>query len=284
MKVGASITPGKGLSTLNLAVFMIMLLLISTACSVRDVEEPIESTATLKVETPTPKAEITSTITPNPPTATPTITLTATQPAILVSVSANTNCRTGPGTGYDQVGVLLVDEFAEVQGQSTIDDYWFIDNLDRPGEYCWLSGAYASVIGDTSDLPSFTPMPSPTPQVGFDLYLKGFESCGSTTFVVFSVRNGGAQLLKSAYVEIVDFETGEYLYGPARERFPFAPSVRPVCPPGHGNILPSGVVEFIHSPINPVPHGHRAIGTITLCTGDYQGGECATKVIYFSIP
>lgn len=263
---------------------MVMLFLLSTACSQQTVEKLIEVTATKTIDTLTPPPTITSTTTPIPATATSTITPTATQPVILVSVSANTNCRTGPGTVYDLVGVLMVGEFAEVQGQSTIEGYWEILNSDKPGESCWLSGAYATVTGDTRDLPSYTPLPSPTPQVGFDLYLKGFENCGSTRFVVFSVRNGGAQTLKSAYVEVVDFETGESLYGPARERFPFAPNVRPVCPPGHGNILPSGVIEFIHSPLNPFPRGHQAIGTITLCTGDYQGGECATEVIYFSIP
>ena len=270
--------------TRNVLVFVIMLLMMGAACNPQDVKEIIEDTATVEIDTPMPTIESTSTFTLIPPTATVTITVTPTEPPILVSVSANTNCRTGPGTVYDLVGVLLVGEFAEVQGQSTIDDYVYILNPDRPGEFCWLSGVYASVIGDMEELPSFTPIPSPTPQVGFNLYLKGFENCGSAMFVVFSVQNGGAQTLKSAFVGVVDFETGENLYGPVFERFPFAPSVRPVCPPGHGNILPSGVVEYIHSPIKRVPSGHTAIGTITLCTGDYQGGECATRVIYFNIP
>ena len=268
---------------------IVTLLLASSACSPQTVEKPTEVTATMETDTAPPEGENTrvptsTTTATATSTAVPTLTLTATQAVPLVSVSGNTNCRTGPGTVYDLAGVLLVGEIAEVQGLSTVDNYVYILNPDRPGESCWLSRAYASVTGDTRDLPSFTPMPSPTPQVGFDLYLKGFENCGSTSFVIFSIRNGGAQTLKSAYVQVVDFETGEYLYGPARERFPFAPTVRPVCPPGHGNILPSGVIEFIHSPINPFARGHQAIGTITLCTGDYQGGECATRVIYFSIP
>jgi hypothetical protein len=112
---------------------------------------------------------------PAPPTSTPeviespTITLTATlaetaTPAVpLVSVSTNTNCRTGPGVVYAYRGALLVGETAEVVARSTAGNYWYIVNPDNPGEFCYLWGEYASVAGNTSVLPAFTPPPSPTP-------------------------------------------------------------------------------------------------------------------------
>lgn len=188
----------------------------------------------------------------------PTITLTPAPPAPIVSVSINTHCRTDPGTSYDSRGVLFVDETAKVLAQSTVANYWYIVNPDKLGEDCWLWGEYTEVVGDTDALPVFTPLPSPTPNVVLDLTLYGFEYCGSITYVVFAVQNKGSQILKSGYVAVYDLDAQDQLYGPARERHPFAERPRPVCPPGHGNILTPGEVEYIHAPIDPVPHGSRA--------------------------
>ncbi len=235
-------------------------------------------TATVEPATPSKTPEPSPTI-----TLTPTITPTPTETPPMISVTANTNCRSGPGTSYAIQGVLLVGESAEIVARSTIVDYWYIFLPEAPGEPCWMSGAYANSVGDTSLLPELTPMPTPAPPVGFDLYLRGFESCGSITYVVFSAKNAGVEILKSAKVGIVDFNTGGQLYGPDFQRFPFAQVVRPVCPPDHGNILLPGTVQYIHVPISPVPHGNNGIGTIMLCTADWLGGDCVTKVIYFLI-
>lgn len=216
-------------------------------------------------------------------TFTPTITLTPTQPAPKIDVTENTHCRSGPGLSYDSLGVLLVGEVAEILAQSTVDDYWYITLPDKPERPCWLSDLYANVVGKTDALPALTPIPSPTPEVGFDLFLNSFQACGSTFFVVFSVQNTGANILKSGTVEIVEHETGNHLYGPTYQRFPFAQAVKPVCPPGHGNELFPGQIQYIHVPIDPVPHGKIARGWVKLCTGDHQSGECVTRTIYFDI-
>lgn len=227
---------------------------------------------TTKAPVPSPTSTLTPTVTPIP-----------TKPPPVISVSANTNCRAGPDPTFPYLGVLLVGDQAEVTAKSTIEDYWLILLPDEPDEPCWLSGAYATVVGDTSILPAHTPMPTPAPPVGFDLYLRGFEACGSITYVVFSVKNAGVEILKSANISIVELDTRNSLYGPEFQRFPFAQVVRPVCPPDHGNILNPGVVAYIHVPINPVPHGKNAFGEVMLCTGDWLGGDCVTKEIYFLI-
>ena len=95
-------------------------------------------------------------------TATATTTMNPTPEKVMVSVSMDTNCRSGPGTIYDYLGALLEGEEAEVLGKSVDGEYWIIKNPDRTGE-CWLWGYYASVVGQTSDLPSYTPPPTPTP-------------------------------------------------------------------------------------------------------------------------
>ena len=99
---------------------------------------------------------------PSPPPGLATATTSA--PSIpMVSVSINTNCRTGPGVSYDLRGALLVGETEEIVAVSTAPNYWYITNPDRPGEFCYLWGEYATVVGETQALPKFTPLPSPTP-------------------------------------------------------------------------------------------------------------------------
>ena len=106
--------------------------------------------------------------TPLPPTATSTdqptatITFTATSAVPMVQVSENTNCRTGPGTIYDWVSILLVGQQAEVIARSADGSYWVIQNPDGAGT-CWLWGFYATVEGPTASLPVWDAPPTPTP-------------------------------------------------------------------------------------------------------------------------
>jgi len=247
-------------------------------------QETLEALTTPPTETEEPKLP-TKTPLPSPTvTNTPTFTPTPTQPVLQISVSENTHCRTGPGQTYVSLGVLFAGEMAEVIAQSTIEDFWYILLPDKPETPCWLSGYYASVEGDTSILPAFTPVPSPTPEVGFALYLNSFQSCGSTNYVVFSILNGGAQMLKTAKIDVIDWDTKKSLYGPTFQRFPFAQWVTPVCPPDHGNELFPGLIQYVHVPLSSMPQGGTAYGTIMLCTGDWLGGDCVTQQIWFNLP
>jgi len=128
------------------------------------VGEPEAQQAPAATNTNTP----TSTITLSPTiTLTATITLTPTLDKPMISVSENTNCRSGPGKDYDYLGALLVNEQAEVVGQSMDGQYWIIKNPDQAGE-CWLWGYYASVQGPIEGLAKYTPPPSPTPEFTWD--------------------------------------------------------------------------------------------------------------------
>jgi hypothetical protein len=103
----------------------------------------------------------TATDTPTP-SLTPSITPTMTPSIPMVSVSVNTNCRKGPGIVYDNLAALLVGEQAEVVGKYTAadPDYWIIK---KNSVTCWLWGEYATVEGNTSNLPEMVPPPTPTP-------------------------------------------------------------------------------------------------------------------------
>lgn len=105
------------------------------------------------LDTPTPEFSPTPAFTPTP--SVPTVT-----------VSVNTNCRTGPGVVYDLIGGLNVGQTAEVVGKnSAVANYWVV-RLPG-GAICWLWGQYATVSGNTANLPEYpvppTPTPSPTP-------------------------------------------------------------------------------------------------------------------------
>ena len=243
-------------------------------------EQATESIQVLSTSTRVPPS---STASPEPtvtgtsePTPSPTL-------APRLSVSQNSNCRAGPATNYLYQGVLLQGEYADVLAKSTESDYWYITSSQLPEEGCWLWGEFAQVEGDIEALPVYTPEPSPMPAVGFEVYLKSFQECGSTQYVVFAVKNVGGARIWSGYIEVQDWVTGKTLYK-ERERHPFAASVLPVCPPGHGNELWPGEVRYIHAPISPVEQGHTAVGIITLCTADHQGGTCPTEYSYFELP
>lgn len=124
-----------------------------TAASTQEEPQP-EAT-----EVPTPTATAAEP-TPVPPTPTRTLTPTSSVPMVMVSV--DTNCRTGPGQPYDIIGALMVGEQAEVVGAAVGGGYWIIKNPDRAGD-CWLWANYASVVGQTTGLPMYTPPPTPTP-------------------------------------------------------------------------------------------------------------------------
>jgi len=99
-------------------------------------------------------------------TATPTETVTS-APTIPSSPSAqlteNTNCRKGPLAAYDLVITYLNGQLLDILGKNAAGDYWFVANPNNPSANCWLWGRYAQVSGDTSQVPVFTPPPSPTP-------------------------------------------------------------------------------------------------------------------------
>jgi hypothetical protein len=231
-----------------------------------------------------------ATATPLPATSTQTPTATSTPeptatttPVPRVSVSVNTNCRSGPSASYVVLGALEVGQVAEVIGRSTEPGYWYVTGARLPEGGCWLWGEYAQVEGEVEPLPILTPAPTPTPDVGFDLYLRSFERCGSDLFAVFAVKNVGGKRFWSGYIKVEDFATHQVMHE-RTERHPFADTALPVCPPGHGNELWPGETRYVHAPLSHVKSGDTAVGIITLCTADYEGGTCLTKYSYFELP
>jgi hypothetical protein len=181
------------------------------------------------------------------------------------------------------LGALRVGQVAEVAARSTVPDYWYISNPDRPGGFCWLWGEFATLEGDPSALPALTPQPSPTPSLDFILLFHGFQPCGGDTHAVFTIQNSSGATYMTGQVYLFDLSNSTDLFGPLLDRHPFAPGAGD-CPPGHGNFLPPGAAGYIIVPFGELPTGVNARATIKLCTGDYLGGDCLTKTIDFNFP
>ena len=78
----------------------------------------------------------------------------------------STNCREGPLSDYEIVGALGQGESSIVHGTNADKSWWYIENLQRPGEYCWVWAATTQVSGDTNTLELVQPPPPPEPAVG----------------------------------------------------------------------------------------------------------------------
>ncbi len=138
------------------------------------------------------------------PADTPTPTATFTPEKAQVSVSIDTNCRTGPGEIYDYLGALHVGQTADVIGKNQSGDTWIVQLPGNPAVTCWLWGQYATVTGSSSNLPIFTPPPTPTPQPGFEVSYAGSGICSGVYDLQFKIKNTGSVTWESTYIKVTD--------------------------------------------------------------------------------
>lgn len=224
----------------------------------------------------TPPALPTDTPLPPAPTSTPTLAFTHTPSAPQLSVSVDTNCRTGPGRIYDYVGALVVGERAEPLGRDAGSGYWYV-RLSS-GTMCWLWGEYATVSGDVSQLPVFTPPPTPTPPPDFSVEYGYLESCVGWD-PAFKVTNTGGITFRSYYVKVKDTVSNEMQdeYGnnfDKRTGCAIAESI-PTLPQGKTGWIYAN--SFVGD-----PSGHLMKAEVKLCTEINQVGLCVTKSLEFT--
>ncbi len=119
------------------------------------------------------------------PDATATPEATATPSVPLASLTQNTNCRRGPLAVYDLIRTFLTGQSAQIIGKNAAGDYWYIADPGQPGKDCWLWGRYVTVSGDTSNVPVFTPPPTPTPSYvwsgNWTVWIGGVQSAMTMT-------------------------------------------------------------------------------------------------------
>ena len=143
-------------------------------------------------------------------------------------------------------------------------------------------GRYATVAGDVSVLPVYTPLPSPTPGPAFSLSFSRMLMCGDI-HAVFKMTNTSELTFVSAERSVLDLDTGAYLAAPELDPSPFV-SGSSNCPIGTGSHLDPGQVAYIYVPLSPVPSGDKARGSVRLCTQAGLGGLCYAQAVNFDIP
>jgi hypothetical protein len=90
-------------------------------------------------------------------------TVTSTQPSAIVTVltsSDQVNVRSGPGTQYTLVGILIAGQQVPGLGRSPGGDWIQIAYAGVPGGIAWVYAPYVDFIGN---LPIVEPPPTPTP-------------------------------------------------------------------------------------------------------------------------
>ena len=219
------------------------------------------------------------------PTLTPTITLTPTPiftatPLIpLISVSVPTNCRVGPGKVYDRIGALLVGEVTEIIGRNPSGNYWYVRNPDVNGGFCWLWGEYASLAGNISALPIFTPPPTPTPVPAFEVSYYGLESCNGSWWVEVKLENTGGIAFRSISLSVFD-ESSSTTHSMTNDNFVNNDG----CNTSNSlDTLQTGSAVIVSAPAYSYdPTGRKIRTTVTLCSAEGVNGTCVTDVINFT--
>lgn len=75
------------------------------------------------------------------------------------------NCRNGPGTNWPSVAVLNQGQSTQVVGKTPDGTWLYVAHPTSPGNFCWISAAFATVTGDLNSIqvvalpPTLTPAP-----------------------------------------------------------------------------------------------------------------------------
>ncbi|MDP6793515.1 MAG: SH3 domain-containing protein [Anaerolineales bacterium] len=106
--------------------------------------------------------------------ATATFVPTPTVNGPSVFVPDRVNVRSGPGTYYEKVGVLVAGQFAQAVGRTALGEWIVIEYPEGTGEQAWVYSPLVVVRESTvEDLPEVEPPPTPTlpavPVAGFTL-------------------------------------------------------------------------------------------------------------------
>jgi hypothetical protein len=94
-------------------------------------------------------------------------TVTSTDQGVVVTVkndpaNPQINLRSGPGTEYDKVGTMVINQKAVAKGRTEGGGWILIEYAGGPGGYAWVYSSYVDYLGD---LPIVTIPNTPTPRI-----------------------------------------------------------------------------------------------------------------------
>jgi hypothetical protein len=273
---------------LKLCSMLLILGMVLSACNlpgnavVTEAPVPTEAPPTETVEPSSTPTEIPTTETP---TITPTETLTPEPSATftpeppMAKVGRETNCRIGPAGNYDLVATYQEGQLLEVVAKDLGAGYWFVRNPEKPEDECYLLANNVTITGDTSILPKFTPLPSPTAAPYFNVTFKKFDTCKSDDYAIFIIENTGSVAFRSAYIRVTDSkakQTVEHVVN-AFDLWTGCIIAQNVAP------LEGGATGYTRSPsFKWNARGHVLQGVFQLCTEKDLKGTCVIRTIEFS--
>ena len=252
--------------------------LASTSDALQTAASQSQATQPPPPEQPTqtqPEVETQAEKTEPPPSLTPS--------GATITASVNTNCCAGPSADYKVLGYLLKNQVSEVQGRDNSRIWWYIENPEKSGEYCWVWGETTQVQGDISNLPIITPSPPHTPQeVAFTASFTGINSCGGKSDHIFQINNEDTKL-ESMRFTLEFVSGGAPIFGPATHNTPFMTS-NSECPPGADN-LPPGATGYVGG--GEIEYamlvGETLRATIKLCSENDMKGVCQTRTVEYTL-
>lgn len=285
---------------------MVVLALAAIACGLTTVgteEAPsVEEIETRAVEEAflqlTAAAEPQTSIEEAVSTDTPAPTESSPGDEVSAGLSNDTNCRTGPSVNYDLITVAKVGVEYPVVGRYTDGPYVIIEL--ESGQQCWLWLEHATIQGDTSGLPVFTPPPEPAveppePSTPFILAHDDYNECGDGVYLaVVSVKNNSDFLFRSAYVDLIHLRSGGGTHGmfSQESNAPFLDNPFE-CPsgswdylvPGASELAPggSGYISLLANQRSSA-YGENVQATVKVCEGDDLKGTCYEEVVVFGLP
>jgi hypothetical protein len=179
------------------------------------------------------------------------------------------------------VGALLVDEIAQVYGRDPTGGYWYIRNPDSPNNYCWVWGEYATVVGNITFLPVYTPPPTPTPTFtptpapDFEATFVGMDTCVGW-WVEIRLQNTGSMTFEAMGLAVKDTVTGVVLTNFTNDFTNLDGCLSSTTK----DTLGVDKKHIVSSPVfNYDPSEHKLRVTVTLCSDIDQNGTCVTKTI-----
>lgn len=272
----------------NLAFAVGVLILISLACNLptelpinlpgqtqSNVETSVDETIAALLIDQLPEGTAEGTQTPGDPlTSTPT-NLSTVSGDVKVYLSENTNCRTGQGTSFERLTILLKGEEAEAVGVDTSGSYWYIRRPDKLTEFCWLWGGFATPTGPYESLPVYTQIPTATPGFEFQItYHSNIGLCGGFYVLQYLISNTGSVTLESWRTTSVDHTGGSVPQPNQQDKF----SDISGCLPGgeKPNLIP-GDAYYLNAMFINDPTGHDLTVTAQICAMDGLGGPCTSR-------
>jgi hypothetical protein len=211
------------------------------------------------------------------PLPSPTLEFTPTPDRPLISVVVDTFCRTGPGKEYEKVGILLVGETTEIVGRHASGEYWYVRNPDVGVDFCWMSGEYALISGNTTVLLVQTP-PLAKP-VDFEITYLGMGKCSNEFWSDIRLKSISDQLFESVSLTVRDLDTNTFRSASAND-FTFIDG----CggPQEPDNYLIQGGTVRVSTPSFPYNlNSHNMSISITLCTDSDLRGQCVIKSLSY---